>query len=196
MLDPSFYCSSQFLVDVVQGEWDNDKRVFLSESEKLEGEKLSWTDNMVASNIQFVSIAHKRAMAFEDNSTAMESKLTKKDEAPRRVGKKKTGSPDSDSDVTDDYTHNTGSTRESKAQRYAEEQTKKVIELLDDKLSTLNSKLDERDNMIEALQKQLALQEQNNAGRNSCIFQEDDNDGDDNEEIKEDQGDEVKFCLG
>ena len=62
LLDPSFYCSSQFLSEALLGEWDNDTRMFLTEGEKIESNKLLWlSDTMTAVNTKFLSIAQQKA---------------------------------------------------------------------------------------------------------------------------------------
>ena len=86
----------------------------------MKKQHLSWlNDNMLATNTNFVSVAHQKAMAMEDDSLTEESRLTKNDKETPGVQKRtKYTAPDSDSDVTYDDSA-IGSTTESKAERYA-----------------------------------------------------------------------------
>ena len=89
-LDPTFYCSSRLVTSSLNGEWNNDKRTFLTAGEKAEVEKLgSLGDAMTAQNVAFISTDHQRALATENDSIATaESRLTKGDEEPPSASSK------------------------------------------------------------------------------------------------------------
>ena len=108
---------------------------------------------MLATNTNFVSVAHQRAMAMKDDSLTEESRLTKNDkEPPSAQQRKQYTAPDWDSDVPyNDLA--TGSTTESKAERYAAAATASLRE----KLASLMSA---KDTQIAELQAQLAALQQ------------------------------------
>ena len=162
LLEPSFYCSSDLLSAAVRGEWDNAKRSFVSEGEKLEQKQLSWlNDCMLATNTNFVSVAHQKAMAMEDDSLTEESRLTKKDAEPPTVGKSaQLSTPDSDSEVTYDDSA-TGSTTESKAKKYAAAARASLRK-------ELASSMQAKDSQIAELQAQLASLRQGTDGKDGA----------------------------
>ena len=160
-MDASFYCSSDLIADCYNGEYDNSKRTFLTEGEKAKNKKLDYLQEaMVATNVAFISVAHQRAMATEDNSVASkDSRLTKGSKEPLPAKK---CSADDISDMTE--SQNTGSTTDSKAQRFADAAVKQVtmqysttIKDLNSTVEGITSKLEERDDIIKALQEKLQV---------------------------------------
>ena len=153
-VDPAFYCTSQLIADSLNGEWDNKQRIFLTEEEKAEKEKLGYLEvTMKATNAAYISSAHQRALAAETDDVSLDnSRLTKGDEEPSHK------TENSEVDEVSDLTSKTGSTRESKAKRYAEAAVKEVskqysetIEKLNNTIDSINSQKEEKDSLILSL---------------------------------------------
>ena len=115
-LDPTFFCSSEAIADALAGEWNHDKRIFLTAEEKDEKDKFQELEmNITSEKEVFISQSHQQALATEnDDIASVETRLTKGDVAPPKL------------DNPDDVSALTGETRESKAKAYAAAETKKV----------------------------------------------------------------------
>ena len=124
------------------GSWDNERRTFLTATEKAEQEKLGdLTNAMLATNVQFISHEHRRAMATENDSVSKaDSRLTKNDKAPP-TSKKNFDKSDDMSDLTKSV--DSKSTTESKAKRYADSAVKEVAKQYNATIDNLNTELDD-----------------------------------------------------
>ena len=146
---------------------------------------------MLATNVQYISIDHRRAMATEnDNVSLDESRLTKHDEAPRQAMRE----DDPNSTISDLSDDNSKSTSESKAKRYADKAVKQVAAQYNDTIENLNGELDEADEVIAeqndsiaALQEELAELRANNGFKNKTIFYDEDDDSMNHDEEKEEK---------
>lgn len=68
-VDPNFCCSNQFATEAKHGTWDNERHVYTTVNEKAEKDKLGdLTTVILATNKQFISIDHHRAMATANDS--------------------------------------------------------------------------------------------------------------------------------
>ena len=177
---PEFYCSSQLIAEGINGFWDNEKRSFLTEGEKAEKNKLGDLENaMLATNEHFISLDHQRAMATENDSVSLESRLTKKDASP-----KATTNSDDISDITGSA--NSKSTTESKAKRYATMEVKKVAQQYSSTISGLNSELDDKDEELALLKSQLARLQATRTKSNKSLFSDEESSNPSKEESEKD----------
>ena len=135
-LDPSFYCSYNLVAEGLNGEWDNSKQIFLTCAEKAEQEKLGdLTISMMAKNIEYISIDHQRAMATENDTISMaSSRLTKGSKEPKKASR---GNED------DKLSDMTGSTSDSKAQRFADSAVKEVAIQYNETINDLTEEIED-----------------------------------------------------
>ena len=179
-VEPEFYCSSQLIAKGINGLWDNEKRSFLTEGKKAEKNKLGDLENaMLATNEHFISLDHQRAMATENDSVSLESRLTKKDASP-----KATTNSDDISDITGSA--NSKSTTESKAKRYATMKVKKVAQQYSSTISGLNSELDDKDKELALLKSQLARLQATRTKSNKSLFSDEESSNPSKEESEKD----------
>ena len=132
-LDPKFYCSSDTMVEALAGEWDFEKRIYLTQEEKEEKEKFAHlVDTMTATKEAFISESHQKAFAAEgDDVSTVVTQLTKDDDAPPPAS-------------SDDMSILTGNTTESKAVAYAAKETKKVASQYINTINDINGKHEEQ----------------------------------------------------
>ena len=138
-LDPAFFCSSEALTEALDGVWDNKKRFFLSSEEKIEGDRLDDMEDQANAEVAvFISKDHQRALTLDDDTVISdETRLTKGDKAPPGA---------------DDMSEMTGSTRESKAKRYADSAVKDVAAQYSSTIANMNNDLGVKDDRIEQLE--------------------------------------------
>ena len=147
-IDPGFFCDSEFLAEVFQGEWCYSKRTFLSPDEKEERDRLNTMEDHANAEIQiFISKDQQIALAMDTDDVSVETRLTKGDAAPPPV-------------PTDDVSDMTGSTRESKAQRYANAQVKEVASQYSTQITSMRTYIHDKDDKIAQLE--LRLQQMQN----------------------------------
>ena len=138
-LDPAFFCSSGSIAQALEGEWNPKTRTFLSASEKIEDDKLDVIESMaLAEKDTFISKDQEAAMAMEDDNISIETRLTKNEAAPTLHN--------------DDVSEMTGSTRESKAQAYADKAVKVVAAQYTDTIGNMQTDIGAKDNKIAQLE--------------------------------------------
>ena len=138
-LDPAFFCNSEALTSALEGSWDFATRKFLSADEKIECEHLDMMEAEAnAEAEEFISKDQQAAMALDNDDVSTETRLTKGDAVPPSVN--------------DDVSEMTGSTRESKAQAYAEKATRAVAAQYSDTITNMRSDLGDKDDKIAQLE--------------------------------------------
>jgi hypothetical protein len=138
-LDPAFFCSSGAIAQAMEGVWDYKTRNFLSATEKIEDDKLDVIESLaLAEKDTFISKEQETAMALEADNISIETRLTKNDAAPTLLN--------------DEVSEMTGSTRESKAQAYADKAAKAVAAQYTDTICNLNTDIGAKDNKIAQLE--------------------------------------------
>ena len=142
-LEPSFFCSSDCIAEALAGDWDPDKRLFLTLEEKEEKEKFSEIEKTItASNEVFISESHQKALAIDgDDIESVATRLTKDDDAPPAA-------------KGDDLSALTGETRESKAKAYAAAESKKIATQYN---ATIDGLKDQHKQEMDDIRAQLAL---------------------------------------
>ena len=66
---PGFFCDSDFIQSTLDGDWDLEKRNFLSSDEKEERERLDEMEDAAIAEVQmFVSKDHQQAMALDSDT--------------------------------------------------------------------------------------------------------------------------------
>lgn len=154
-LDPEFFCSSTALADALNGNWDFEKREFQTLEEKVEHDRLDDLENeMNAEQEIFISKEHQMAMALDDDIISVETRLTKGDAPPPPIANSTDDGPDKDA-TNDDLSELTGSTRESKANRYAANAVKEVALQYADTIALKDADLDEKEDRIARLEAEL-----------------------------------------
>ena len=147
-IHPGFFCDSEFLAEVFQGEWCYSKRTFLSPDEKEERDRLNTMEDHANAEIQiFISKDQQIALAMDTDDVSVETRLTKGDAAPPPV-------------PTDDVSDMARSTRESKAQRYANAQVKEVASQYSTQITSMRTYIHDKDDKIAQLE--LRLQQMQN----------------------------------
>ena len=82
-LEPAFFCTSEALTDARGGSWQYSTRKFLSANEKIELDRLDEMEMEInAEPIAFISKDHQRAMALDEDTVSVETRLTKGDATP------------------------------------------------------------------------------------------------------------------
>jgi hypothetical protein len=154
-LDPEFFCSSTALADALNGNWDFEKREFQTLEEKVEHDRLDDLENeMNAEQEIFISKEHQMAMALDDDIILVKTRLTKGDAPPPLIANSTDDGPDKDA-TNDDLSELTGSTRESKANRYAANAVKEVALQYTDTIALKDADLDEKEDRIARLEAEL-----------------------------------------
>ena len=142
-ISPSFFCDSIFLSETHHGEWDFATRKFLSSDEKEENDRLNFMEDNANAEVQvYISKDQQIALAMDTDDISVETRLTKNDAAPPPT-------------KSDEVSEMTGSTRESKAQRYATEQVKEVASQYVTQITTMSSDINEKDDQIAQLEIEL-----------------------------------------
>ena len=155
-LEPDFFCSSEALTDALNGDWDFAKREFQTVDEKVENDRLDNLENeMNAEREIFISKEHQIAMALDDDIISVETRLTKGDAQPPPVKNNTDTSTVKDASPPDDLSELTGSTRESKANRYAANAVKEVALQYTETLALKDADLGAKDDRIERLEARL-----------------------------------------
>ena len=153
-LEPAFFCTSTALTEAMDGDWTFSTRKFLSAQEKMEIDRLEDMDEEVnAVPIAYISKEHQQALAMDNDEVSVETRLTKGDAAPTPAITIK--------DAVDDQSEMTGSTRESKAKKYADEAVKEVINEYSGTIINMSSDLEQKDSRIAQLE--MMLKNMNNA---------------------------------
>jgi hypothetical protein len=128
----------------MDGDWDYATRKFLSAQEKLEVDRLDdLEDEANAEPVVYISKDHQRALALDTDEVSVETRVTKGDAAPPPAlldGKE------------DELSAMTGSTRESKAKRYADEAVKAVAAEYSGTILNMNSDIGQKDDRIAELE--------------------------------------------
>ena len=147
-IKPSFFCSSSLIVNVLQCSWISSTRKYTSQDEMEQQDKFGLLTEEIAPKEQFISTAHQKSLAAEDDKTifSVETQLTKGDAAP----------PTAKSEG-DNISALTGETRESKAKAYAAAESKKVAAAYSDTVATLQQNLNSKDKDIMDLKNKLEL---------------------------------------
>jgi hypothetical protein len=150
-LDPAFFCSSEAIAQAMEGEWDFQTRTFLSATEKIEEDKLEGLECLaLAEKDSFISKDQEAVLALADDDVSIETRVTKGDAAPNSY--------------KDDVSEMTGSTRESKAQAYADKAVKAVAVQYTDTICNMQNDLGSKDDKIAQLELMLKkLQNESNA---------------------------------
>jgi len=118
------------MVEAMAGEWDFEKRVYLTQEEKEEKRKFAHlVDTMTATKEVFILESHQKGFATEgdDVSTGV-TQLTKDIDAPPPPAS------------FDDISILTGNTTESKAVEYAAKETKNVASQYINTIHDINGK--------------------------------------------------------
>ena len=146
-LDPAFFCSSEALTDAMEGSWTFSTRQFLTAQEKMEIDRLDEMEMEINAEPQgFISKDHQRAMAMDTDDVSIETRLTKGNAAP----------PPAINDAdNDEMSALSNSTRESKAQRYADSAVKDVVREYSGTILNMTSDLGAKDDEIAKLQAML-----------------------------------------
>ena len=103
----------------------------------------------------FISKEHQIAMALDDDIISVETRLTKGDAQPPPVTTNTDKGTDKDTSPPDDLSELTGSTRESKANRYAANAVKEVALQYTETLALKDADLGAKDDIIERLEARL-----------------------------------------
>ena len=154
-LDPAFFCTSDALSESLAGSWDYASRRFLSAQEQMEVDRLEDMEAEVnAEPTVFISKDHQRAMALDTDEVSVETRLTKGNAAP----------PPAIHIAENDEDHSalSGSTRESKAKRYADAAVKEVAAEYSGTIINMSNDLGQRDDRIAELERLLNAMQQNN----------------------------------
>ena len=112
-LDASSFCTRELVADTRAGKWDATKRLYLSEEDVIEQDKLSAIDNsMMAVKEIFIDPSQQRALAADGDSIDLtaDTRLTRGEKAAAPFHNNKS-----------DTSTLTGSTRESKVKRAIQE---------------------------------------------------------------------------
>ena len=136
-IDPVFFCDSGFLAESFQGEWCYSARTFYLQMKKRKGiDRLNTVEDHANAEIQiFISKDHQIALAMGLDDALVETRLTKGDAAPPPIPK-------------DDFSDMTGSTRESKAQRYVNTQGKEVASRYSTQITSTRTDIHDKDDRI------------------------------------------------
>ena len=153
-LDPAFFCTSDALLEALAGSWDYTSRKFLSAQEKMEADRLDDMEAEVnAEPTAFISKDHQRAMALDTDEVSIETRLTKGDAAPP---------PAIHIDENEeDQSALSGSTRESKAKRYADAAVKEVAAEYSGTIINMSNDLGQKDDKIAELERLLKSLQRN-----------------------------------
>ena len=147
-LEPDFFCTSTALTEAMEGDWTFATRKFLSAQEKIETDRLEDMDGEVnAVPVAYISKDHQQALAMDFDEVSVETRLTKGDAAPTPAIRIM--------DEVDDQSEMTGSTRESKAKRYADDAVKEVINEYSGTIVNMSSDLVQKDDRIAQLEMML-----------------------------------------
>ena len=139
---PDFFCDSELVRSALEGEWNFSSRRFLSADEKEENQRLEEIEDAALAEVEiFISKEQQKLMATDKDDISVETRLTKNDKSPPSVNC--------------DISEMTGSTRESKAQRYADKAVKEVASQYTTTISTMQHDIAKKDDKITELQKQL-----------------------------------------
>ena len=123
---------------------------------KVENDRLDDLENeMNAEREIFISKEHQIAMALDDDIISVETRLTKGDAQPPPVKNNTDTSTVKDASPPDDLSELTGSTRESKANRYAANAVKEVALQYTETLALKDADLGAKDDRIERLEARL-----------------------------------------
>ena len=68
-IEPSFCCSSGLIANVLQGSWNLSTRRYTSQDEAEQQDKFGLLTEEMAPKEQFISPAHQKALAAEDDKT-------------------------------------------------------------------------------------------------------------------------------
>ena len=153
-LEPTFFCTSDALSESLAGSWDYASRTFLSAQEKMEVDRLDDMEAEVnAEPTAFISKDHQRAMALDTDEVSIETRLTKGDAAPP---------PAINIDEGDDeHSALSGSTRESKAKRYADAAVKEVAAEYSGTILNMADDIGQKDDKIAELERLIRSMQQN-----------------------------------
>ena len=152
-LDPAFFCTSTALTEAMDGEWKLATRKFLSAQEKMEVDRLDDMEEEVnAVPVAFISKDHQQALAMDEDEVSVETRLTKGDAAPTPAILI--------NDTVDEQSEMTGSTRESKAKKYADAAVKEVISEYSGTILNMSSDIEAKVDRIAQLE--LMLKNMNN----------------------------------
>ena len=144
-LEPAFFCTSMALTEAMEGDWNMATRKFLSAQEKMEVDRLEDMEGEVnAVPIAFISKDHQQALAMDDDEVSVETRLTKGDAAPTPTILI--------NEAPDEQSEMTGSTRESKAKKYADEAVKEVISEYSGTIINMSSDINKKDDRIAQLE--------------------------------------------
>ena len=144
-LEPAFFCTSMALTEAMEGDWNMATRKFLSAQEKMEVDRLEDMEGEVnAVPIAFISKDHQQALAMDDDEVSVETRLTKGDAAPTPTILL--------NEAPDEQSEMTGSTRESKAKKYADEAVKEVISEYSGTIINMSSDINKKDDRIAQLE--------------------------------------------
>ena len=139
---PDFFCDSAFIQNVLEGEWSYASRKFYSAEEKEERNRLDEMEDAALAEVEiFVSKDQQKAMAIDEDDVSDETRLTKNDKTPESIN--------------GDISEMTGSTRESKAQRYADKAVKDVAVQYTNTISNMQNDIAGKDDKIADLLRQL-----------------------------------------
>ncbi len=125
-MDPTFYCSGDKVKEAEDGFWNKSTRTFLTKFEKEDEDRLEFMkDSLTAkpATTEFISKEHARAMATDkDIDIDEDTILTKGSAAPKRHGKAQNDQVVEVDSPDGSLSTMTGSTRTSKAKRFASAQ--------------------------------------------------------------------------
>ena len=148
-LEPAFFCTSAALTEAMDGDWQYAERKFLSAQEKMEIDRLDDMEEEVnAVQVQYISKDHQQALAMDGDEVSVETRLTKGDAAPTPVILVE--------EPQDEQSEMTGSTRESKAKKYAAEAVREIANEYSGTILNMTSDLDKKDDRIAQLEMMLS----------------------------------------
>ena len=148
-LEPDFFCTSAAMTEAMDGDWHFSTRKFLSAQEKMEMDRLDDLEEEVnAVPMQFISKDHQQALAMDNDEVSVETRLTKGNAAPTPIVLVQEA-PDEQSEMT-------GSTRESKAKKYAAEAVREIANEYSGTILNMTSDLYEKDDRIAQLELMLS----------------------------------------
>jgi hypothetical protein len=152
-IDPTFYCSYDKYKEVEEGHWNHSTRRFLTKFEKDDEDRTTQLKEALTAQPEadvYISKEHARALQTQtDPIDDEDTVLTKHDKNPQKVthsSHQEVINLDDDGGSLSDMT---GSTKSSKAKRYANEAVKAATEEFLKGQAVMHSNLLEKDNRIQ-----------------------------------------------
>ena len=145
-LGSEFFCSSEIVIECLQGIRCFEKRSLPTEEEKLENERLNLMEELMEAEQKInTSKDFQRTSTMENDKISMEPRLNKSDTSPSPVVYQNNG----------DMFNIMSSTQESKAKACVAKEIKIVAKACVETIDTLNSKLDKETITNQQLQNKL-----------------------------------------